>query len=240
MFRKIIKRIWKITMYILTKIYTKNFNLYHINRIEKLPRGESYSQFSQDIYAYKFLFKEKKNGVFVDVGGNHPINCNNTYLFEKNGWTGLAIEPQDVLRDLWQNTRKTKCLPYIIGPENKKVEFVEGGDNEHGLSGVMGFNKVTNNHKIKLIDQKKLTDILLENNIKKVDFLSIDVEGYEMQVLNSLDFSKIDVDVICLENDIGFKKLGSELGNNKIRNYLKNKGYKHVARLMCDDFFIKK
>lgn len=69
--------------------------MFIINKLENLPKEDnSYSQFKQDVYIKNKFFKDKQDGMFVDVGGNDPINCNNTYLFEKAGWTGIAIEPQ--------------------------------------------------------------------------------------------------------------------------------------------------
>lgn len=244
--RKYIKKYWKKVMVLLLKVYTQNFSLYIINNVEKIREKDFFSQFGQDIFVFKKIFKHKKNGVFIDVGANHPIHCSNTYLLELNGWTGLAIEPQEKLRSIWPQTRKTPCLNLVIGPENKNINFIEASNDEHGLSGVEGFNKITHDSKKIIVEQKKLATLLQEKNIYEVDYLSIDVEGYEMNVLESIDFSKINIKLIGLENDLGFtyipfvgKKLGSELGNNKVRNFLKNKGYKYVARIMCDDFFLK-
>lgn len=247
MLRQFIKHIWKNIMYIITKAYIGK-DVYLINELKYIPHNqESYSQFGQDDYVFTKLFKNKQHGIFVDVGGNDPIKCNNTYLLEKNGWTGLAIEPQDNLRVLWKENRNTECLNYVIGPENKQVTFIEGGENEHGLSGIKGYNKVSKENQKEIIkEQKRLDEILKEKDLNNIDYLSIDVEGYEMSVLESIDFNKININIIGVENDLGFKKipfigkkLGSELGNKKIREYLHDKGYKHVARIICDDFFIK-
>src|ERR1035437_5550970 len=245
--KQIIKKIWKSVMSVLLKIYTNNYELYIQNIPIDNTKEKYYSQFGQDIFVLKNIFKDKKDGFFVDVGANHPTVGSNTYLLELNGWNGIAIEPQQSLRELWPSTRKTKCLNYVVGPENKEVTFVEGNENEHGLSGVEGFNKCSNECKKISVQQKKLTDILSENSITNVDYLSIDVEGYEMNVLKSIDFSKINIKLIGLENDLGFKnipiigkKLGSELGNNDLRNFLKERGYEFIARIVCDDFFIKK
>lgn len=245
--RNILKTVWKYIMKVLVKIYANNYSLYVNNYPKNLDNKDFYSQFGQDIYAFDKIFNKERDGFFVDVGANHPIEGSNTYLFEMNGWNGLAIEPQDHLRNLWPEKRKVKCLSYVIGPENKMIDFIEGSVDEHGLSGVIGYNKVKAGHKIKTIEQKRLSDVLLENGVQEVDFLSIDVEGYEMNVLQSIDFDKNNIQVICVENDINFtyipfigKKIGSELGNNKIRKYLINRGYKYVARIVCDDFFVKK
>lgn len=244
--RKHVKKYWKKMMSVLLRIYTTNFSLYIMNDLEKIKERDFFSQFGQDVFVLKNIFHYKKDGIFVDVGANHPIHCSNTYLLELNGWTGLAIEPQEKLRTIWPQTRKTPCLNLVIGPENKNVTFIEASNDEHGLSGVEGFNKITNDSKKIIVEQKRLATLLQENNIHEVDYLSIDVEGYEMNVLESIDFSKTHIKLISLENDLGFtyipvigKKIGSELGNNKVRNFLKNKGYTYVARIMCDDFFLK-
>jgi hypothetical protein len=67
-----------------------------------------------------------------------------------------------------------------------------------------------------------------------------------MSVLAGIDFSKINIRLIGLENNTGFsylpligKKIGFELGNNAVRRFLRDKGYRHIARLVIDDFFIK-
>lgn len=244
--RNILKTIWKSIMRVLLRIYTHNYSLYIDNNPKDLEHKKFSSQFGQDVYVFEEIFKNKTNGFFLDVGANHPTNCNNTFLLESNGWNGLAIEPQENLRNLWPSVRKTICLPCVVGQENKMIDFIEGSADEHGLSGVMGYNKISIKHKTRMIQQKRLEDILKENKISSVDFLSIDVEGYEMNVLNGIDFNTVDIKVICIENDINFsylpligKRLGSELGNNTIRSFLKNKGYSYVARIVCDDFFIK-
>ncbi len=244
---KAIKKIWKSIMYVLVKIYTHNYKLYIQNSPSTNIDEKHYSQYGQDIFVLNKVFHNKKEGVFVDVGGNHPIHGSNTYLLEQNGWTGIAIEPQKKLRDLWPEYRTAPCLPYVIGPENKEVTFIVGGENENGVYGVEGFNKVKEIRNKIVLQQKRLDDVLTENNIKKIDYVSIDVEGYELNVLKSIDFSKTNITLIGVENDIGFKKipiigkrLGTELGNNEIRKYLKNQGYEYIARIFCDDFFIKK
>lgn len=231
------------------RIYILNENVFIINKLENIPKfEESYSQFGQDAFIMNKFFNIKSNGYFVDIGANHPINCNNTYLFEKRGWTGVAIDPQTMFNELWIKNRQTKLLNYVIGDDDKEINFVEGGIENHGLSGVEGFNKLKDKRQnIVKKNQKLLGTILIENNINRIDLLSIDVEGYELTILNNIDFNKIDINVIVIENNIGFtwlpiigKYIGSELGNNKIRRLLINNGYNQVARIMCDDIFIKK
>jgi FkbM family methyltransferase len=245
-FKKQIKTIFKTITRTLLKIYTNNYSLYIVNNPKDLEHKKFYSQFGQDQYVFENIFKNKSSGFFVDIGANHPIVCSNTYLLESKGWNGIAIEPQESLRELWPQNRTTPCLNYVIGPENKQISFVEATSDEHGLSGVVGFNKVSNSSRTIEVEQIRLDDLFKQKNITHVDYLSIDVEGYEMNVLQSIDFSTVDIKLISVENDLGFKnipiigkKLGSELGNNKLRNFIEEKGYTYIARIVCDDFFIK-
>lgn len=83
--------------------------------------------------------------------------------------------------------------------------------------------------------QRRLDEVLIENQISQVDYLSIDVEGYEMNVLLGLDFSKIAIKCIDIENYIGMPYLG----NSRLRRYILNSGYRQAARLMGDDIFLK-
>lgn len=244
--KKILNTVWKPVMKIVLKTVSLNPKLYIVNDFKSSDDSDSHSQFGQDVFVLKDIFKNKDNGFFVDVGANHPVKINNTFLLESKGWKGISIEPQKQFRDLWEKERGTECLQYVIGPENKKVDFVEGDENEHVLSGVAGYNKCNNNQKVINIEQKRLSDIFIDKKITEIDYLSIDVEGYEMNVLESIDFSKVNIKLIGIENDIGFKKfpflskkLGSSLGNSNIRKFLIGKNYKYLARIACDDFFIK-
>lgn len=81
------------------------------------------------------------------------------------------------------------------------------------------------------IESKSLKTILKENKVAKVDYLSIDVEGAELEVLKGIDFLEVDVRVISVENN-GY--------DNKPKEYLLNSGYEWIAKCCSDDIFVKK
>ena len=243
---KNIKLVWKFLMKPFLRLYSCSPKLIIENTEKFFINKKHYSQFGQDLFVLEDVFKNKKNGFFVDIGGNHPTSGNNTYLLELNGWRGLAVEPQEYLRLLWQEKRQTECLHFVIGDSDNEVIFVEGEGEEHGLSGVENYSECKDGAKKIKLKQRTLKSILSERNIIEIDYLSIDVEGYELQVLKGIDFSRVNIKIIGLENDNGFckfpvigKRLGSEFGNNQVRKFLKKKGYKYIARVFCDDFFIK-
>ena len=78
---------------------------------------------------------------------------------------------------------------------------------------------------------RKLENVLEEHNIKNVDILFLDVEGFEMNVLNGIDFSKVNIKCICVEN------VGNSAECYELRYFLKNLKYELIAHIGCDDIF---
>jgi FkbM family methyltransferase len=71
-----------------------------------------YSQMGQDKIIFTSFFSEKKEGVYCDVGGNHPTHFNNTKYFEEMGWNGYVFEPLPNMKPLWEEMRNTVFFPY--------------------------------------------------------------------------------------------------------------------------------
>lgn len=205
--------------------------LYDRNLIKKL-KVTSYSQFGQDAFVFYMVFGGRKEGVFLDIGGNDPIEINNTYLLEKEGWQGIAFEPQKFLADKWKEYRKTPCYNIAIGNMETEVTFTEM--NAHQLSGI-GIKGDPKSSSYK-VQQRKLSAFLSEKNISHIDVAFIDVEGYEMQVLEGIDFVTTDITCICIENN----RNSDILPDMELRNFLISKGYVLIGRLTIDDVFVKK
>lgn len=146
----------------------------------------------------------------------------------------MAFEPQQSLNMLWPKKRDTLCLECALGEEEKEVEFSEviGDDTLSGISSEIDKNICKESIRKYCVEQKCLQNILKERKISKVDFMSIDVEGYELSVLKGIDFNKVDIKCIIIEND--------KHNRRKLRNYIVSKGYILVARLTIDDVFVKK
>ena len=201
----------------------------------KIIDGEQYySQACQDFFLDRFIFGKKRDGFFIDIGGNDPIAINNTYFFEKNrGWSGLAFEPIEHQREKWKPARKTECLPYALGSSNGETEFCEYEAHVmSGLSSAVDFDgKIVRRYKIPV---RKLSDILEERGIKHVDFVSLDVEGAEIDVLSGIDFDKVNISCFTIETNKGYIK------DKRIRDFMFSHGYKIRARLWLDDVYIKK
>ena len=211
----------------------KEHNFLYDRNIIKQLNVESFSQYGQDAFIYWMVFGGKHEGIFMDVGGNDPITINNTYLFEQKGWKGIAFEPMKSQADKWINTRKTPCQNIAIGMVEDEVEFTEM--NKHECSGIGIKNDEMEGAVTYKVKQRKLANIFKENNINHVDMISIDVEGYEMNVMNGIDFEEVDITCFCIENN----RDGEIIPDMELRKFMIGKGYRLVARLTIDDIFIK-
>lgn len=193
-----------------------------------------------------------KNGVFIEVGANDGLTQSNTAYFEKNlNWTGLLIEPNNEQFLKCKENRKNSIVEnYALVSKNYKEECVIGNFTNQKANGLMSMTldlgDYTEDHMLKqkneiLSEQLvkcrsiTLTKLLDNHNFDKIDFFSLDVEGYEISVLNGLDFNKYRPKYILIET------ANREIYQNKIREYMKEKNYIFLERLsLNDDLFIDK
>ncbi|MBQ6773244.1 MAG: FkbM family methyltransferase [Synergistaceae bacterium] len=198
-----------------------------------LDGEQYYSQALQDYFIDKYVFKRKQGGFFLDIGGNDPVKINNTYFFEKTrGWSGLAFEPMKTQNDKWKSERNIECLQCALGSSNGEIEFCEYED--HYMSGFS--TEVDYKGKVKTrytVQVRRLADILEERGITHVDFVSLDVEGAELGVLNGIDFNKVDITCFTIENNKGPER------ERRIIRFMLDHGYKIKARLWLDDLWVK-
>ena len=154
----------------------------------------SYSFNSVDLII-DYLLKDIKNGIYVDVGCNHPIKYNNTYILHKRGWSGINIDLDESAIKLFKKYRKNdyNIVALVSNDEEIKKTYIY-----HDRSAINTVEKdlvdVRENKPKKIIEKKSITlNKIIENspfNNKKINLLTIDVEGHEFPVLENFDFSK--------------------------------------------------
>lgn len=195
---------------LLKALYGNKFIHYgkHYLRYKYLPIiTGTYSQYGEDNIIDKLLGYKNK-GIYVDIGANRPKMMNNTYMFYKRGWSGINIEPQTNLYNQFLKSRK-KDINLNVGignSEDKTLDFYIFKEDE--LSTFSEEAKkyyIENGHefdKTELVPIRSLSRVIEEysNKIHKIDFMSIDVEGFELDVLDSYDW-KIKPLLIVLESN---------------------------------------
>jgi FkbM family methyltransferase len=199
-----------------------------------------YSQFKQDKFVYENYFQNKINGYFVDIGAHDGITFSNSKFFEELGWDGICIEPNPKTFEVLINSRKCKCVKKAIADKKGKAQFfqiIEGADMLSGLVEEFTDNAISRIHHelegtSENFDYIDVECDLFENiiNQTKINFLSLDTEGNELKILQSINFDKFDIDVITVENNDY---------DNKFFEFLVPKGYQFVTRLGCDEIYKK-
>tara|TARA_R110002111_G_scaffold149533_12_gene216494 strand:+ start:368 stop:1180 length:813 start_codon:yes stop_codon:yes gene_type:complete len=205
-----------------------------------------HSQHNQDQLVYDNFFKGKKDGFFCDIGGNHPLKINNTLYFEELGWNGIVFEPLPRMAKLWEKHRKAKLFPFALSDTEGDVEFtVIHGDNEWEdmLSYIDSTVKVNYEYEKEaiIVKTKLLKNILDAENITLIDYMSIDVEGHELNVLQGIDFKRVKVNVITIENSFGGAGEKRHYGDDLIREILFQNDFILWGRIIgLDDIFVRK
>ena len=179
----------------------------------------SYSQCGEDLLLAR-IFAELDRGFYVDVGCNHPEKLSNTYLLYRRGWSGLCIDPHETFAPLYQEIRpRDEFLPLAVSATQSSLDIYYGV--ELGLSSAKQRNHLVN--KI-TVPARKLRDILDERSVApNFEVLSIDVEGFEIDVLESLDFSAYRPRIIIAEYN------GGGLVDLALQPFLTGKGYHIIA-----------
>ena len=178
------------------------------------------------------IFKNQKNGFYLDIGCGHPIKNNNTYLLNKKGWSGINIDLDKENIDLFNSYRK-KDVNLATAVSDKEGETdLYFYHNKSALNTISKENADFQKAKVSAIKKIKTQTInkIIENSPfkdRKIDFLSLDVEGSELAILKNFDFTKYSPKVIVVEYlDLSLKKL--EIKNLNIDNIIKSEIYKLI------------
>lgn len=205
------------------------------------------SQDNQDKYLETNVFKGYKNGFFVDVGAHDGVSINNTLYFDKNNnWTGINIEPiKSVYDRLVSNRPNNINLNCAVCNKDGETEFLCNTGYTEMISGIKDtfdqrhLQRLENENRqmgsttqVITVNTKKLETICDEHNISHIHYLSIDVEGAEFEVIKSINFDKVFIDVIGFENNYNDVSV-------PIVEYLENKNFAMI-HLSLDIFMINK
>jgi FkbM family methyltransferase len=203
-----------------------------------------YSQYSQDQWLYENLFPQKVNGTFVEIGADDGVDKSNTKFFEDLGWRGVCIEPSPKRYQLLKNNRASICENVAVSDVSGEAEFMDIAGWGKGLSGIV--DKYDERHKIRIerelqhpdnrgrelvkVKTETLSALLRRHGIDKVDLCSIDTEGGEFEIINSINFSECQFGVFLIENNYE---------DRRVKDFLVSQGYKLVKRLTIDDVYVK-
>ncbi|PXF40377.1 Protein Star [Gracilariopsis chorda] len=177
-----------------------------------------FSQFAQDAYLYvKHFNRLNRRGVYLDVASNDAIKISNTYFMDRClGWRGLCVEANPKYYERIFRERSCQLVPTCASAtDGEVVQFKLRGE----IGGVVGDTyKYGNNSKGTLTEARCMSvqTMLDRSKTTHVDYMSLDVEGHEVEVLKGIDWERARIDVISVEANENFERLSA---------FLAEKGY---------------
>lgn len=192
-----------------------------------------HGQEGEDALLYSLLGNTKKDGFYVDVGAHHPVRFSNTLRLYQEGWSGINIDPTPGSMDLFKELR----------PDDSNLEVAVGLTegirnfycyNEPALNGIDNDRRAELEgtpyilEKIIEIPTRRLSSILEEygNGYHTPSILNIDVEGLEIEVLESSNWDKWRFDFLLVEQRLSSL---TEIGGTQIYQFLDQLGYAPIA-----------
>lgn len=175
-------------------------------------------------------------GFYVEIGAYDGVSKNSTKILEANNWNGVCIEAHPERFKLLQKNRNCRCINCAVWNTSGTVEFAIMPIKKRGWDGIVD----TLNDRAKAylpaanivtIDSYTWDDLKLPNTI---DYLQIDVEGAELEILKTIDFTKYNIKYICLEdNEYHHSK------DTSYRDYMRSMNYELIEELSVDILYRK-
>jgi FkbM family methyltransferase len=167
------------------------------------PMPLSYTQNMED-YHLAIAFEGQDKGFYVDVGAGHPVADNVSLWFYERGWNGIVAEPQTALAQLYPRIRPKDLLYQgLLGREHGTATFFQF-DRLHGLSTTVAahansaeaFGDTCHASTLPMIT---LATLLENHDVQEIDFLKIDVEGAEADVIAGNDWERFRPKIVVVE-----------------------------------------
>lgn len=201
-------------LFIIRKVFLTNRRFHH------------YSGAAEDVSISK-LFPKKYKGIFVDVGCYHPVKYSNTWALYKKGWRGINIDLDSIKIEMFDFVRsKDINIKCAITDKNGVVKCYKHGYFSQVNS--LDENSNVDGCRVEEVECRKLTSVIDDTiyKNKKIDLLSVDAEGHDLEVLQSLDFARYAASVIIVEIN---NKIFQEVEQSELYKYLRSLDYSLVG-----------
>lgn len=215
----------------------KTLKQFAISILDYFRHKKSYSQDGEDVVLASFYEDTKYyHGFYVDIGAHHPVRFSNTWMFYKKGWRGINIDPTPGSMIPFKFMRRQDInLEIGIGQKSETILFHCFNEPALNTFDIELANERNTGKPYKILKKIEVRTEPLSNILntflpkgKQIDFFTIDVEGLDLQVLQSNDWEKYSPKYILVE-DIYFRI--SKPNTSPIYEFLCNQGYEIVSVL---------
>ena len=214
---------------------------------------KDYSQFGEQKIILDFFEKRgQKNGTFLSIGENDGETLSNVRALALLGWGGVMVEPSEIaytkLRHLYTHEihqQKTLCFNYAIGNKVGKAKFYDSGkhltDNDHSLLSTLKESELSrwkgsefDNFTETEVDVVTFEWMMNDNKLfDKFDFINIDAEGMDLDILRQMNLEELEVKLLCIEHN------GQQGGLSKMTDYCRSYGLKMLWSNTVNVMFYK-
>jgi FkbM family methyltransferase len=198
-----------------------------------------YSQFGEDKILSE-MFNGKSHGVCIEIGANDGVNDSTSLYFEKIGWQCVLVEPNPVLCQMIRKTRNAPVFECAVSDKRGTATLLvaEGAERAHGVSTIRAEEQAQDTiksygftYRPVQVHTRTLDEILTESKLtSRIDFVSIDVEGHEFEVLRGFSIERWNPVVILVEDNSNFE-------DTAVSHYLKQFGYIRFIRTGVNDWY---
>ncbi len=186
-------------------------------------------------------FAGVRAGVFLEVGAFDGVNNSNTWYFEQAGWSGVLVEPNPDLAEMCRRARpKSRVFECAaVGDRTQRTIRLDRAEGNLELSSIsmnahrrrwLRFQRVSAEISTIEVAAKTIDDILQEAGIEKLDFATIDVEGFEFEALRGFTLSRFDPEIVIIERN-------TIMIDKRILDYLNSNGYEYFRTTGSNDWF---
>lgn len=198
----------------------------NIENISEIYETNIYSQDGEEVFLREF-FQLKENGFYVDIGAYNPIRFSNTYWAYKKGWRGINIEPNyegyKKFEFMREHDININCGVSDVESKLCYYMFKEGALNTFNKEEIHDMEQVIGKKEVLV---RRLDSILEEHKVEKIDYMDIDVEGLEINVLKSNNWEKYRPTIILCEQKMCFE----DILQSEVYKYLKSVGYVAISK----------
>lgn len=182
------------------------------------------SQAGQDL-VIDMMLNRKRGGTFLDIGGYDGVTGSNTFFLEVfRGWTGALVEPVPAQLKKAQQVRRCPCHGVAVAVTEGEAEFIEVVEGYTQMSGLtetyharaLATVRSDSRHKERrlTVETRTLAGIMEETGVTAPDFISLDIEGGELPVLEAFDFSRFRVEFWSIENNTADRRISEIMFDN--------------------------
>lgn len=208
-----------------------------------------FGQWAEDVLIRKLFPKNKKDGIYLDLGSYHPFTHSNTAYFWMKGWSGFNVDANPNTIKLFQKTRPddhniwSAIIPNadyesgihqiaLLLPEKPDLHngVVAAGTVSHRVGQDRGFATQ------QMVPATSIGKLISDFNITHVDYMNLDIEGFDEMILREIDFLKIHPQVVSIED---YSTSLAELTQSSITQFMEEKGYGLAGRAGPTSIFLR-